>query len=229
MPDAPLNFANVPSITNAQQIGLTWDEGLSNGGEVVVYYRLTYDQGTLQVWDVLEEEITDTFYTMIFPVTQGTTYTFRVEARNSVGYSEYSSELAVLAAQVADQPAAPTTSIDGLSVKVEWQAPNNRGSTITAYIIKIRHSDDITYSQETTSCDGADPTIVSDLYCKIPISSLRALPFSLQWGSQVYATVIAVNNYGNSLASSEGSGVVILTNPDTPLNFVNVPSITSGS
>jgi len=35
-------------------------------------------------------------------------------------------------------PAAPTTSFDGTNVIVRWTAPDNGGSTITAYTIKIR-------------------------------------------------------------------------------------------
>lgn len=43
IPDAPLNLVNDASVTNAFQIGLSWSEGLSNGGTVVMYYRLSYD------------------------------------------------------------------------------------------------------------------------------------------------------------------------------------------
>ncbi len=35
VPDAPLNLANNPSVTLATQIGLTWSDGVSNGGTVV--------------------------------------------------------------------------------------------------------------------------------------------------------------------------------------------------
>jgi hypothetical protein len=83
-------------ITNAFQIGLSWTPGLSDGGETVAFYRLSYDQG-LGVWTTLVEEIYTTDYTYT-SVTQGTTYTFKVEARNSVGYSLESSELSILAA-----------------------------------------------------------------------------------------------------------------------------------
>jgi len=44
----------------------------------------------------------------------------------------------VLAAQIPSTPAAPTTSFDGTNVIVTWTAPNNGGSAITAYTIKIQ-------------------------------------------------------------------------------------------
>jgi len=71
-------------------------------------------------------------------LSQGTTYAFKVEARNSFGYSVPSSALSVLAAQIPSTPAAPTTSFDGTNVIVTWTAPNNGGSAITAYTIKIQ-------------------------------------------------------------------------------------------
>lgn len=64
MPNAPLNLANSPTVTNAFQIGITWQEGLSNGGEPVAYYRLSYDQGAGGAFVTLEEELTSLSYTL---------------------------------------------------------------------------------------------------------------------------------------------------------------------
>jgi hypothetical protein len=49
---------------------------------------------------------------------------------------------------------------------------------MTGYIVKIRHSDDTTYSEELVNCDGSDPTIRDNTQCQIPISVLRTTPFS---------------------------------------------------
>lgn len=114
-------------------------------------------------------------------------------------------------------------------MQISWLSPNNRGSVITAYVIKIRHSDDVNFSQDVVNCNGSDSTIRNSLSCQVPFTSLRTTPFSLQWGSSLYAKVTAVNAYGNSVESTEGNGAIILTNPDAPLNFVNVPGITLGT
>lgn len=45
IPDAPLNLANNAGLTSAQQIGLTWSQGLYNGGTPVISYSLFFDQG----------------------------------------------------------------------------------------------------------------------------------------------------------------------------------------
>jgi hypothetical protein len=45
-PDAPLNLSEDPTYKSGTQIGLTWEEGVENGGTAVLDYRLSYDQGT---------------------------------------------------------------------------------------------------------------------------------------------------------------------------------------
>ncbi len=45
-PDAPLSLDNVPAITDATRIGLSWIIGAANGGTAVLDYRVNWDQGT---------------------------------------------------------------------------------------------------------------------------------------------------------------------------------------
>jgi hypothetical protein len=116
----------------------------------------------------------------------------------------------------------------GTNIKISWLAPNNRGQTITAYIIKIREGDGINFSADST-CNGALSTVVSDLSCEVPISVLRDQPYSLAWGQTVVATVIAVNSYGESANSQPGGIAKILRVPDVPKNLANVPAITTGT
>lgn len=75
----------------------------------------------------------------------GSTYRFKVLARNLFGESVYSTEVSILAAQIPDQPDAPTTRVDGSSVFVKWEAPNDQGSAITGYKVYIETSTPGTY------------------------------------------------------------------------------------
>jgi len=43
IPDAPVSLLNDPSVTDATQIKLTWSDGASNGGSVVLDYNVYYD------------------------------------------------------------------------------------------------------------------------------------------------------------------------------------------
>jgi hypothetical protein len=156
---------------------------------------------------------------------------FKVKSRNSVGLSPFSPEVAVLAAQIPDQPVAPATadSVDGMSVLVSWALPYNGGSAVTGFKIQFRHSDGVTFSSYDTTCNGNDQAIKDALSCEVDVTVFRATPYQLPWGSEVYARVAAINIKGQSLYSQEANGAVILTNPDAPLNLADNPVVTSGS
>lgn len=58
---------------------------------------------------------------------------------------------------------------------------------------------------------------------------MKAVPFSIDWGKSIFARIIAINVYGNSLVSAGGNGAIILTVPDAPTNLANNLGITTGS
>jgi hypothetical protein len=82
---------------------------------------------------------------------------------------------------------------------------------------------------DTTDCDGSDSGIVSAALCSVPISTLSASPYDLPWGSSVQVKVTAENIYGVSGTSAVGNGAIILTYPDTPLNFVRDSSLNTAT
>ena len=102
---------------------------------------------------------------------------------------------------------------------IDWFAPDNGGSPITAYTVLIRHSDGVSYSTELLHCNGADPVVRDANECNVPVSILISSPFNLAWGTQVYAKVIATNIYGDSDTSPVGAGANLVTNPDPPVNL----------
>jgi hypothetical protein len=100
----------------------------------VIDYRITYDQSTGN-FVTLATGVTALSYTTSVVLTSGRTYQFQVESRNSVGYSAKSVALSVLAAQIPDQPIAPTIVFSGLSVTISWPVPFDGSTSITGYNI----------------------------------------------------------------------------------------------
>ena len=86
VPSAPVGLADSTAVTTASVIGLTWNNGVSTGGSPIIDYRVSYDQST-GVYKVLDSGIADRSYQTTVTLTPGATYNFKVEARNSVGYS----------------------------------------------------------------------------------------------------------------------------------------------
>jgi hypothetical protein len=107
----------------------------------------------------------------------GIVYKFKVQARNQVGYSDYSSFVSILAAQRPDTPAAPTTVIDNLNVIIDWVAPNEQGSQILGYMIYIRKVDEVTFGVDAQNCEGSMPEIISATQCTVPIATLTGVAF----------------------------------------------------
>ena len=102
-PDAPLSLQNLPAITNASRIGLSWVTGNANGGTAVIDYRVSWDQGT-NTYVALASNIGTTSYTTLITLSANTVYKFKIEARNSFGFSAYSSEVQIRAAMIPDPP-----------------------------------------------------------------------------------------------------------------------------
>lgn len=75
---------------------------------------------------------------------------------------------------------------------------------------------------DQTNCDGSQPDILASASCLVPISILRDSVYQQPWGSSISAKVIAYNLYGYSEESNVGNDAVILTNPDAPVNLVEI-------
>jgi hypothetical protein len=219
IPDAPTSLANVASTTDADTIGLSWTAPIFNGGSALIDYRLWSDGATSGVtFTEVASAISVTTYT-VESLTQGQTYQFKVEARNAYGYSAFSNTVSIITAQEPAQPVAPVTTWSPDDVVISWSAPDNGGSPITGYTLSIRQSDSATFSVDATNCDMS---LLTTTTCTVPVTSLRASPYSLEWGTNVHAKVIAINAYGNSLESAEGNGAVITTTPDAPTSVAEV-------
>jgi len=58
----------------------------------------------------------------------------------------------------------------------------------------------------------------------IPVSVLMDVPYSLPWGSNIYARVTTYNLYGDSVTSESGFEAIILRLPDAPVSLAETVS-----
>jgi hypothetical protein len=134
------------------------------------------------------------------------------------------------AAKIPDAPSTVVTVSSDLgdsSVVISWTPEYDGGSPITSYTILIQVSDSELYSEDLVNCDGTDPTIFADAVCTVTIDVLTAVPYSLDWGSSIYAKVSATNLVGISDFSLPGNGAQILTVPTAPQTLVNNVAVTN--
>lgn len=109
------------------------------------------------------------------------TYKFRVESRNSYGYSSASYEISIICATTPSVPATLISQNILDYVQLSWVAPSSNGLAITSYTVLIRKSDN-TYIQNIAFCNGANSVVLSTTLCTIPLSILTASPFNLVYG-----------------------------------------------
>lgn len=70
------------------------------------------------------------------------------------------------------------------------------------------------YYEDATNCDGSDSTIVSNLQCSIPMSTLLLTPYFLTRGDLVTVIVAAYNSNGWGADSDPNTfGATVRTTP----------------
>jgi hypothetical protein len=131
-------------------------------------------------------------------LTAGTTYDFKIESRNSYGYSTYSDTLTLLCAFIADAPVTVTTANVNDLVTISWSEPVSNGSPITAYRIYVQEHGTTTFTEETVECVGTDSTVITDRTCSIALETLKASPFLMVKDDSIIVKIISVNAYGKS-------------------------------
>lgn len=178
VPDQLVNLQENIAVRTATTDGLTWEDGVNNGGVPIIDYRVNMKVSTDPSFSIIAGSVASTSYT-VTSLVLGTTYDFNVEAQNSVGYSPVSDTIQILHALPPSKPQAPTTENVDQDVIIRWVAPASNGATITSYRILIQHADEVTFSEELVNCDGSQQAVVDALQCTIPLSELTDAPFNL--------------------------------------------------
>lgn len=135
VPDAPINLVNDEDVTNAFHIAIDWEPAANDGGSAVLDYRVWY---ALNSWNYYEltTGVPDSYYVTTFDLVPGGDYRFKVQARNSVGYSLESNEVTIKAARKPDAPTNVQTVLDlpdKASVTVTWAVPYDGGTPLLGY------------------------------------------------------------------------------------------------
>lgn len=207
------------TATSTVQIKVTWLALATpqDGNSAILSYNLEWDAGSSgATWTEVVGESTDyllTHFTVSSGLLPGQSYQFRVRARNSLGWGEYSSAATVKAATRPDQMAGLTTELDAATggVKVTLVAPSDNSETISAYKVEFAHG--ASWSEASTACDGSSATVLSNMYCIVPMSTLRAAPFSLVFDDAIQVRAQAYNAYGWGDVSDPVGTLSVKTEP----------------
>jgi large repetitive protein len=199
-PSAPTNLA---ATAGNAQIGLSWTAPASNGGSALVDYVIEYSSNGGTTWVVFADGTSTATSTTITGVSNGTAYTTRVAAVNSVGTGSYVTSGSVTPATTPGAPTNLTATAGNGQISLSWTAPaSNGGAAITDYVVQYSTNG----STWTTFADGTSTTTSTTIT-------------GLTNGTAYTTRVAAVNAVGASSYTTSGS-VTPATVPGAPTNLV---------
>ena len=166
-PTAPGAVATPTSTpgTNAGEVVLTWTAPAANGSAITDYLvQYSPDGGT--TWITFNDGTSTSTSATITGLTLGTSYTFRVQAINSIGSgtaSNSSSSLPVITVPGTFSSGVSATASPG-QVSLSWSAPSsNGGSAITDYLIEYTSNGGTSWSTYAHTASAATNAIVTGL------------------------------------------------------------------
>ncbi len=188
IPDSPNNVMVDPGNG---LVRVSWTAPVWNGGSAVTSYAISDGQG-----GNCGTPTGSTYTCTVEGLTNGNTYAISVIAINRFGSSNPSPVVEASPHPVApDAPANPTVAPKDGQVEVSWLPPStDGGSPVTGYVA-------------TASPGGAICSTTGELSCIVS---------RLANGTSYTFTVVAVNDYGASVASGPSSPTTPATNPTPP-------------
>ena len=185
VPGAP---TNLQALSGSAQAQLTWTAPASNGGSSITNYEIY--RGTSQDTMPLLVEIGNVLNYLDTGLTNGTTYYYKVAAKNTVGIGTQSSVAQVIPMAVPSVPQNLAVAGGDLRTILTWQAPSDTGGGITNYEVY----------RGTTS--GGE-TLLTELG-----NVLTYTDTGVSNGSTYYYKVSAKSSAGEGSQSNEGYQIV---------------------
>ena len=147
------------------EVHLAWTPPTDTGGVLLTDYDIQYRKTTDTVWTSYPHTPSPAAGIVINGLSTGSTYVFRVAAKNPLGAgpaSAISNAVTVIAAPT--QPTNVVAKAGDKVVNLSWTAPlTNNGSPITDYVIEVRKATETTWTVYADSVSAATSAIVANL------------------------------------------------------------------
>ena len=160
VPGVPTSFAVVPTNGGVQ---LSWALPIDNGGAAVSGYFLQYKLSSSSSWWDLADNGGSTSRDQ-GGLSNGTSYDFRVLARNVAGNGSYSELVTATPRTTPDVPLTFSVTRGPGEALLTWVAPvNNGGAAVTDYAIQYKISTDSTWLTFSDAVSNATSATVTGL------------------------------------------------------------------
>jgi hypothetical protein len=177
-PGTPLGLAAAVAPAagvGSGQVKLTWNAPASNGKPISDYtIESSANGGT--TWTTVNDGVSTATTYMLSGLTNGTQYSFRVAAKNSLSSGPWTPAITATPAWVPGAAsgltaaAAPAAGVGSGQVKLTWNAPASNGSAITDYTIESSVDAGVTWTTVNDGVSTATTYMVSGLTNGTPYS-----------------------------------------------------------
>jgi len=190
------------------QVSLTWTAPASNGGAAITDYVVQYSSNNGVSWTTFNDGVSAAASATVKALSNGTSYVFRVAAKNALGTGNYSIVSPPVSPRtVPGVPTAVVSSPDNGQVSLQWVAPAaTGGAAITDYVVQYSSNAGATW---TTFADGMS-------------TAASVVVTGLSNGTGYVFRVAAVNAAGTG-------GFSAATAATTPRTVPGVPTAVSGT
>ena len=163
----PISEPSAPSITSTTagdgEVAITWSEP-SDGGSSITGYTVEYSSASNFASSTTANVSASPRQLTIGALSNGTSYYFRVLARNAVGSGSYSSSSgAVIPATSPGIPSNLQATETDSALALSWTAPSDGGSAIIDYLVQFSTTSTFSVYQSVTISGGATSATLTDL------------------------------------------------------------------
>lgn len=196
----------ISATASGQSLSVRWAAPTDDGNSDITGYTVTLTGGPT---DVAPQTVAAGTLSATFTgLARGYGYSVAVVASNAQGdsvASTYASTVPI-AALAPVTPDAPEISVSGPAVTVSWTAPNDNGSPITGYLLRLGDGDPVTVPASTTSytftdVDGGD--------YQAHLAAVNAIGASDYASSQIVAVLPKATITGVSVSTPAWSQVKV--------------------
>jgi hypothetical protein len=187
------------------QVTLTWRAPATDGGSRITDYVIARSTSPTSGFQLINDGVSTETRAVITGLNNGTTYYFRIQARNEAGDSRFVQSAGFTPFQPVAAPTGLTGTVSSGRVILSWQAPASPTRPITDYVIQFRR--DEVGSAWTTFRDAVTPTRTTTVT-------------GLQNGVAYLFRVAAVNANGIGLFTDGTARFVPVAPPAAPSGVV---------
>ncbi len=212
VPGAPTSLTPTPSNT---AVSLSWTAPADDGGSPLTDYVVQYKLASSGFYLTFADGVSTSTSAIVTGLANGSSYNFRVAAKNAIGNSTFSNIATATPATVPSVPQSLSATPADSTVSVTWSAPASTGGSAITYYQFEQSLDGSTWTDTGVTADGSTFShdfsgLTNGTLYYFHVLAHNAAGDGL-YADAVSATPLSIPSKPLSLNATAGDGQVVLT------------------